>query len=428
MSKYFKIFQFVLWIWVAGSTHATDKLLDQIIVVINNDVIMQSELNQRFRWMRDQMSQQGVNMPPEEVLKNQVLDDLINNELQLQIARSLSIKVEDDVLNKTIKNIAEGNNMTLQMFSDLLEKDGYNYDQFREQIRDEITITRLRQQNIESRISVNDLEIDRFLEQEGLQTADTEVRLKHILIAVSGDSSSSDVTEEAKKMADKIREEARSGEDFSELARIHSDSTTAEQGGDLGWNKISELPSLFIRYVPDMIKGDISQVIKNESGFHIIKLAEIKEQDPIVIQQTRVRHILLELNPLAEDQELEEKLKKLRTRVIEGDDFDLLAKAHSDDAASAIEGGDLGWVTPGQLVPEFEKVMNELKESEISMPFKTNFGWHIIEVLGRRQYDDTQSIKRQKVRRILYDRKLKEEYRQWLARIRDEAYIEYRLR
>ncbi len=404
-----------------------DVPLDRIIAIVNNDVIMQSELEKKLRTVRNQIQQQGARLPPPSILEKQVLDNLIQNKLQIELAERTGIKVNDESLNRTISNIAFQNNVTLTEFREILESDGINYEQFREDIRNEIIISRLRKRNVENRITVSDREIDNFLANQEFQgNTDTEIRLSHILIALPEGATKEEI-EQTKLMAESVREDAASGKDFAELAKTISDSGTAEQGGDLGWRKISQIPSLFSEYIPNMTEGDVSEPIQSPGGFHIIKLTEARTGEKTIVEQTHARHILIKVDQLTSSEDAKKRLDQLRIRLEGGDDFATLARAHSNDPVSAINGGDLGWASPGQFVPEFEQAMNKLKPGEFSDPFKSSFGWHIMQVIERRQHDNTESVKRAGARSIIHKRKLEEVQQNWLRTMRDEAYVEYRL-
>ena len=415
----------VLLLSVANGARAGVPL-DRIIAIVNSDVIMLSELEEKLRTVRSQMEQQGTQLPPAEALEKQVLDRLIQNRLQLQMASQTGIRVDDETLNRTISNIAAENKVTLTQFRDILEKDGYSYEQFREDIRNEITISRLRQRQVENRITVTDQEIDNYLAtQEHQGNVETEIRLAHILIATP-DAASPEEIEQARLVADKAREDLKKGQDFAQMAASISDGQQALEGGDLGWRKLEQIPVLFAEYITDMKPGDISELIQSPSGFHIIKLVDIRSSDKLIVQQTQARHILIRTDELTTADIARTKLEQLKLRIDGGDDFAALAKAHSGDSVSAIAGGDLGWVNPGDLVPQFETVMNALKPGEISEPFETDFGWHIVQVLERREHDSTETIKRTKAREAIRNRKINEAVQTWLRQMRDEAYVEYR--
>lgn len=401
--------------------------LDRIVAVVNDDVILESELQDSIRTIRSQMQQQGNELPPRQELERQVLENLVVTKLQLQMAENSGIRVDDEMLNRAINDIANKNNLSLSEFRRILENDGYNYESFRQKIRQEMIIARLRQRQVENRITVTDVEIDNYLATQEIQgSGETEYRLSHILVAVP-DGASEDEREQRRMIAEKILEERQAGREFAELAREFSDSQQAADGGDLGWRKLSEIPSLFSDEVRNMSKGDVSEIVQNDSGFHIFELSDTRRGDSHVVTQTRARHILLRPDELSSEQAVHTRLSQLRERIINDADFGELARAHSDDTVSAVDGGDLGWVNPGDLVPEFQQVMNSLQPGEISQPFKTDFGWHIVQVLDRREHDSTREYRRAQAREAIRKRKTEEAMQNWLREMREEAYVEYRL-
>lgn len=424
------------WLLIAGfiissllATNLTAGVpLDHIVAVVNDDVVMASELAEKVRTIRNQMEAKHVTLPPANILEKQVLENIILTKLQLQFAKNTGIQVDDETLNKTISNIAAENNVNLTQFRKILEHDGYNYEKFREDIRDQITIARLKQRQVDNRVTVTDREIDTFLENEEIQGgAETEYRLSHILIEVP-ENATEEETEQARLVASKVLEDLSNGADFAKLAKEVSDGQQAENGGDLGWRKIEAIPTLFASLVINLKEGEVSDLIKSPSGFHIIKLTGLRNGgETHMVKQTHARHILLRPNELLSDEDARNRLQQLKLRIEGGDDFAELAKSHSEDTASAVNGGDLGWINPGDMVPEFQEQMDKLKPGEISEPFKSPFGWHIVQVLERRDYDNTEAQKRAKAREIIRKRKINEAEQNWLRSLRDEAYVEYRL-
>lgn len=401
--------------------------LDRIVAVVNEDVIMQSELELRTRNLLKQMTEQNAEIPPLDILKRQVLESMIMNKLQLQFAALTGIQVDDETLNQTINNIASQNKVTLTQFREILEKGGYDYERFREDIRNEITLTRLKQRQIDNRITVTDSEIDNYLSNEKVQgPLENEYRLSHILIAYPEEATDEE-KEQARLVANKVLDDLASGSDFATLAAKVSDGQQAQEGGDLGWRKEGEIPTLFADKVKEMKEGEVSKLIESPSGFHIIKLTGVRNKEEHIITQTHARHILLTATEFQTEKDVENRINQLKLRLDGGDDFAELAKSHSDDKVSAIKGGDLGWTSPGEMVPEFEEVMDKLKPGEISKPFKTQFGWHIVQVLERRQYDNSEELKRARAREIIRKKKIEEATQNWLRSLRDEAYVEYRL-
>ena len=401
--------------------------LDRIVAVVENDIIMQSELDIQLRTVVGRMKEQGVKLPSSSVLENQVLERMILTKIQLQLAENTGIRVDDETLNRTISNIAAGNNVSLSQFKEILEKDGFNYEKFRENIRNEIIVSRLRQREVDNRISITSKEIDNTLMNEEFQgSTETEYLLQHILISLP-EAPAPDEEEQARLVASKVLEDLKTGQNFATMATTVSDGQRALEGGDLGWRKKNEIPTLFSDQIATMEKGDISDLIKSSSGFHIVKLADVRSSNKHMITQTKARHILIKINELTTTDDARLRLDQLRTRLVGGDDFAKLAKAHSDDTVSAAQGGELGWVSPGVMVTEFENVMNQLEINEISEPFTTQFGWHILQVQDRREHDDTENARRTKASEAIRRRKSEEAHQNWLRHLRDEAYVEYRL-
>lgn len=388
---------------------------------------MLSELEEKVLTIKNQLREQGTSLPPSSILEKQVLDRLILTKLQTQMAANTGIRIDDETLNRTISNIAAENQLTLAQFREILESDNYSYEKFREDIRNEILISRLRQRQVDNRVVVSEREIENFLSSQALQDEfDKEYRLAHILIATpEGISIEKKAT--AKQTAQKILKELSAGQGFAQMAAAHSDGQQALDGGDLGWRKAGQVPTLFADFVADMQKGDVSELITSPSGYHIIKLTDVRASEQIVVTQTNARHILIRPNELITEDGAKARLLQLKQRIEGGDDFAELAKGNSIDTVSAADGGNLGWVGPGDLVPQFEQIMDTLAPGEISNPFETQFGFHIVQVLERREHDNTEDVKRAKARNAIRQRKMEEARENWLREMRDEAYVEYRL-
>jgi len=426
---------FLCWLVIGLSLNATAantppaprQALEKIVAVVNDDVITRTELDARLHAVKDQLKNQPSPLPPDAVLEEQVLDRMILASLQLQLADHNGIRVDDDTLNRTIEHIAEDNKLSLGEFRAALEKEGYDFATFREDIRREIIISRVQQRQVSDRIMVTEQEIDNFLATQRAQ-GDTgaEYHLAHILIAVP-DAASSERIGAARRRAAEVLAKLRAGANFQETAIAVSNGQQALQGGDLGWRKLAELPTLFVEPVSHMKAGDISDLIRSPSGFHIIKLMEQRNDERHIVTQTHARHILIRTDELTGDDAAEARLRELRQRIKDGADFAELARGVSSDTATAGNGGDLGWVNPGDMVPAFEAEIDKLATGEISAPFKTSFGWHIVQVLERRRHDNTDAIVRGQARDALRQRKIEEELQSWLARLRDDAYIENRL-
>lgn len=399
--------------------------LDRIVAVVNDQAISETELENAVKTIKLQMD--PSQLPPGDVLREQVLDRLIMKHLQRQLATSNNIIVDDETLNRALNSIAEQNNLTLERLRTILEGDGIDFNAYREGIRHEILQQRLRQRYVNNRINITDTEVDQFLTQQKVQgNSEDEYRLGHILIDLPEAPSAEDI-EAARQRGAEVLQSLAQGEDFEQLAMRHSDGQLALSGGDLGWRKLGELPALFANNVADMERGDTSDLIRSPSGFHILRLMDKRGGERHVVSQTHARHILIKTNELVDDASARNRLLELRKRLQNGEDFAMLARAHSDDKASAAKGGDLGWSSPGQMVPAFEATMGELEPGQMSEPFQTQFGWHIVQVLERRQHDDTDTFYRNQARQQLFQRKAAEEEELWLRRLRDEAYIEIRL-
>jgi peptidyl-prolyl cis-trans isomerase SurA len=399
-------------------------LLDRIVAVVENDVILDSELTREANAIKRRLQENKVMIPPDFILRKQVLERLVLEKLQLQRARQIGIHVTDDMLRQAIADIAARNGLSVEQFRQQLESQGINFAAFQDSIRKEMIINHLRAREIGSRIKVTDREVQHFLETQGdIGKEKVRYRLGHILIAVS-EAASATTIQKALDKARRVVKELRQGADFKEKAVAVSDGGNALRGGDLGWRTMSQIPTLFVDVVSKMKKGEVSDPIRSPSGFHIIKILDMKGLNRHIITKTKVRHILIKTNELINDEEAQKRLRALKERIQDGDDFGALARAHSDDKGSAIKGGDLGWVVPGVLVPPFEQAMNRLKVGEISEPVQTQFGWHIIQVLDRKQQDDSLEFKKNKVRDEIRKQKMEEETELWLRRLRDEAFVE----
>ena len=403
------------------------QVLNQIVAVVNDDVILRSELDSAVKEVSAQLKAKDTPLPSKPVLEKQVLEKLILERLQLQLAESNGIKIDDITLNKKMQEIAKENGVSLTDFRTVLEREGFNYADFRENIRHQLAIAQLRQQMVGNRISISDQEVDNLLASlKASQLGNIQYHLAHILIATP-EAASEEQIQKARQRADKIVAKLRTGADFTQTAIAESDAPTALEGGDLGWRSAGQLPSLFVDPIKEMHPGDIHDPIRSPSGFHIIKLIAQRGDERHIVKQTHVRHILLKTDAVHTNEAVKARMDQLEIRLRGGEDFATLAKSNSQDTLSAAKGGDLGWVNPGDLVPKFEEVMNSTPTGQISQPFKTEFGWHILQVLGRREHDSTEEFNRSRARQLLRRRKGDEELFLWLRRLRDEAYVEYRL-
>lgn len=413
---------------VLAAARADDQKLDRIVAVVEDGVILESELDHKVQSIKRGLEQNNTALPPESILVRQVLERMIVEKIQVQLADKAGIRVDDETLRMAVKQIAERNKISVDELRGSLEAEGVSYADFLNQIRSEITIGRLRANQVNSQVKVSDREIDHYLESEqksGVK-ADSEFLLGHILVATPQAASAADI-QKAKDKAEAIFGELKKGADFKQIALQSSDDPEALKGGDLGWRKLAQIPTLFADLVPTMREGDLQGPIRSPNGFHIIKLLGVKGGEQRTVTKTHVRHILIKPNETLSDADAENKLRGLKERIANGEDFAELARAHSDDKGSAIKGGDLGDVEPGALVPPFEEAMNKLGPNEISAPVQTQFGWHLIQVLERRESSDSDEAQRAQARDAIFKRKVEEETELWLRQIRDEAYVEIRL-
>jgi peptidyl-prolyl cis-trans isomerase SurA len=414
----------VLLLLLNAAATATESL-NRVVAVVNDDVILESELNNRETMILKQLQQQQAQLPPRATLRKQVLDRLVLENLQLQLAERSGVRVDDEMLNSNLRNLAKQNGMTLTEFREVLEKDGLDYTAFREEFREQIIMNRIRQDMVDSRVQVTEQEVDQLLASAAsFKDENREYRLAHILVSVP-EAASPEQVQAARKRAEDILSRLNAGADFEQTAIAESDGQQALSGGDLGWRKTGQLPSFFTSVVGQLQRGQISELIRSPSGFHIVKIMDIRGGERHLIKQTHARHILLRADALVSDTEVETRLRQLRERIEQGEDFATLARSHSQDPGSASEGGDLGWVTPGQMVPEFEQAMDQLGTGEISQPVQSRFGWHLIQVVARREHDDTAEYRRNRARESIRQRKTDEELEIWLRRLRDESYVEY---
>ena len=407
---------------------SSGELLDRVAATVNDGVVLTSELDEQMAIVVDRLRSQKLDLPPQNVLRQQILDRLVLQELQMQRADRAGIKVSDETLNNALNDVAQSNQIRLADLPSALASQGIDYASYRDNIRKELAMQILRQRDVIARINVSPREIDQFIERQKKMPSDAnEYDISHILIAVP-QAASPEQADEAAKKADEVYQKAISGEDFGRLAVAYSNSQTALEGGRLGPRKGTELPTFLGEAIATMKAGDVTKPIRTPSGYHIIKLNEIKGSAQVIQNQVHARHILIKPNELQDDATVQQKLVSIRDRILnKGENFAAVASVVSEDPGSAAEGGDLGWAGPGTYVPEFEKQLAQLQPDEISQPFRTQFGWHIIQLLGRRQFDVTDDQRRQHAFTALRESKADEETELWLRRLRDEAYVEYKL-
>ncbi|MEQ1621623.1 MAG: peptidylprolyl isomerase [Methylococcales bacterium] len=400
------------------------QVLDAIVAVVEDDVILERELQDEVLSVVQRIQASKSEIPPNYILRKQVLEKLIIDKLQRQLAEKAGINVSEEALNGSVADIAQRNNMNVEQFREELTRQGMDYPTFLNNIRNEIIINQLRGREIGGRIKVTDREVDHYLEtQDKLGDASIQYHLGHILVAVKEGASASEI-QKAQAKADEIVIKLRSGQDFTQTAMSQSDDANALKGGDLGWRTMSEMPTLFVSEASNMKQGDIAGPIRSPSGFHIIKMLETKGTGQHTIVKTKVRHILIKTNELVDDAEAKNRLLNLKRRIADGDDFATLARTHSDDKGSAIKGGSLDWVGPSDLVKPFEDAMTKLAINELSEPVQTQFGWHLIQVLDRENKDDSNEYRKNQIRDAIRKRKIEEETELWLRKLRDEAFVE----
>lgn len=424
---------------LASAAHAqtrelttTGELLDRIAATVSSNglsgVVLQSELDEQVSAISERFREAKQELPPANVLRQQVLERLVVQEIQMQRASRANIKVPDETLNSALQEIAQRNGIPLSRLPEALAQQGIDYASYRDGMRKELTLTLLRQREVIQRISITPREIDQYLEkQKNAPEQSAEYNVSHILISVPQTATPEQLAEADERARD-VAKRASEGEDFAKLAIAYSNSQTALEGGALGWRKGSELPTILTEVIAQLKPGQVSEPLRTPTGYHIVKLNETRgASGPSVVEQIHARHILMKTNELQDDATVRQKLNAIRDRVLKGEDFAGLAATVSEDPGSASEGGDLGWFGPGQYVPELDAAVARLQDGEISEPFQSPFGWHIVQVLGHRQYDNTDELKRRRAAEAIRASHADEETELWMRRLRDEAYVEYKL-
>ena len=409
------------------ATAAEIAKIDRIVAVVDQGVITENELQDRMNIVSDQLAKQGTKLPPADVLRKQILERLIIDRLQLQFAAETGLRVDDSQLDKTIGRIAEQNKLDVPQFQAALQSQGISFSKFREDMRNEIILARLREREIDNRINVSEAEIDNYLlTQSSRQDVQDEFEVGHILIRAPEEGAPEEL-QKLKAKAEQALKELQGGADFAQVSAAYSDAPNALEGGDLGWKKSGQLPTLFVDALKPLQKGQLTAILRSPNGFHILKLNDRRgASSPMVIEQTHVRHILVKTSEVVSEDEAKHKLETVKERLANGGDFAELARLYSEDA-SAAGGGDLGWVNPGDTVPQFEEAMKALQPGQVSALVKTQFGWHLIQVLERRQQDMTREAARFKARQEIRARKGDEAYQDWVQELRDRAYVDIRL-
>ncbi len=433
----------VLMLMIVSAGHAQDKaarsarqpvLVDAIIAVVNTDVITMKELNDRTQIIEQRLRRQNMQVPPRDLLQKQLMERLIVNRAQMQLARDLGVRVDDTMLDRAVARIAEQNSVTVQVLRDQIERDGISFARFREEIREEITLQRLREREVDNKLQITESEIDNFLVSSTVRSADAqqEINISQILVRVPENASVQQIADR-KKRAEQAIEQLKSGGEFAKVAASFSDAGDALTGGELGWRSPARLPQLFVEAVEKLAAGEIAPLVRSANGFHVLKLVGrrnvggTKAGVSSVVQQTRARHILIKVSQIVSAAEARRKLVELKSRLDNGAaKFEDLARLYSNDG-SASKGGELGWIYPGDTVPEFERAMNALKPGEVSQPVESPFGYHLIEVLERKTEELSRERQRLVARQALREQKLEEAYEDWVRQLRDRAYVEYRL-
>lgn len=404
------------------------KPIDHIVAIVNEDVITRQELNEAIKVAIDRLQLQGMQLPDQHVLQNQVLESIVTKRVQLQSANEVGLSVGESEVDETVQRIAQENKLSLPEFYAVLEKDGISFNKFREEIRDEMIMARLKEREVKHQVNVTEGEVDNFLRtQETSAVGNDEYRLSHILILVTENMISSQIeqrSERAKMALAKLKE----GVEFSQVAAEFSDAADASKGGIIDWRPIDQMGPKFAELLEPLQPGDLTQIVQSPSGFHIFKLLGRRTQEAptVIIDQTHPRHILIKVNELTSENDAKLKINQIKERLDRGENFEELAKLYSEDS-SAASGGDLGWLSPGDTVAAFEQTMNALQPGQISEPVQSQFGWHIIQVLERRSQDVSLDRRRQAARQAIRTRKADVVVQEWLRQLRDQAYVELRL-
>lgn len=398
---------------------AETEILDRVAAIVEDNIILESELENRLAQIRANLRQSGQEVP-EDRLRREVLDHMILESIQLQMAERVGLRINDEQLNDAMTRVAAQNGMSLPEFQQALNASGTSYAAAREQIRREMLLQQVQRGNVNQRIQITDQEIENFLEsEEGRVRTAPEYRFAHVLIPVPGDADAA-TRRAAESRANAIAEKLRTGADYRSL------DGEGIKANDLGWRKQGDVPSLFADLAKKMHDGEVADPVQSASGYHVVKLLESRGHQE-VISQTKARHILLKPSAIRSEEQTEQLAARLRQRALDGTSFRELARTYSEDIGSAQEGGDLGWTSPGQLVPAFQQAMDDTPVGGISQPFKSRYGWHIVKVEDRRQQDVTEELRQRMARNIIHDRKFEEELDIWLRKIRDEAYVDIKL-
>lgn len=424
---------FLACLWAALPQHADAAerrrdpiLVDRVIAVVNNEVITQLELEEQVKLASRELTRQGTALPQRELLDKQLLERMITTRVLVQYAKETGLRVDEAQVDRAVSRLAKENKMSPAELKEFLQEEGVDFSRYRDDVRNDIFIARLREREVEGRVSVSDAEIESYLKGQQASGRNDEFNLLHILVTVP-EAAAPDQIQARKTRAEEALSKLKQGADFKQVSATYSDATNALQGGELGWRTVGRLPSIFAQAVSGMKPGDVSGLLRSPNGFHILKLVEKRStSNQVVVEQTRARHILVRLNEIVAEEEAKRRLEAIREKVVAGGDFAEFARAQSEDS-SAARGGDLGWLSPGDTVPEFEQAMAALKPGEVSPPVQSPFGWHLIQVLQRRTEDMTKERERQLARQSIRMRKGDEAFTDWVRQMRDRAFVEYRL-
>ena len=418
---------FLLSSFFSERMEAKIELIDRVIAVVDSGVIMESELNQRVQDIIGRLRSEGTELPPKELLEEQVLERLIIEEIQLQIGDSAGVKISDAELNRALSMLASQNSMNLEQFKESLDANNGSYSKLRNSVRKELIIQRVQRGKVGANIEISEQEIENFLNsEEGRSKLAEQYNVQQILLSLNSEAPESEVNSTKEKGADIIRR-YNEGESFEKLAATYSSDQNALEGGSLGWRKATELPTLFSDVVVKMKVGEASELIRSGAGFHIIRLAE-KRGDVVKFEdQTLVRHILVQLSEIRSEKQTKDLMNEIYQKLVDGEDFKQLARQYSEDPGSKMEGGELGWSAPDTFDPAFEEVMNSVDTGEVSRPFQSSFGWHILEVLDRRNEDISDDVRKNRAYSIIFNRKFEQELQRTLIELRSESYVDIKL-
>lgn len=419
---------FGLWALCAGGqTQAEEIPLDAIVAVVNNGVILRSELDQESTAISKQLQARGTPLPPKRILERQVLERMIDTELQHQEASRMGVVVDDLTVAQAIENIAKRNKIGIPEMRRTLEAEGLSFNRFREETRRQMITSRLQEQQVRSKITVTDQEVEQFLRRHANLSAQRSSVLLAQLLVSTPEGADTDTIKQAKNKATELYQKLKAGANFAELVVANSNGPNALNGGEMGWLDMGEVPNIASEVARTLNKGEISEPIRSSNGYHLFKLMDYRGSSGQWVTQYLVRHILIRTSELVSDDDARTRLEQLRYRIEGGEDFSALARSHSDDTGSAIKGGSLGWINPGDMVPGFAKMVVDAPFKRVTAPFQTNYGWHILEVLEQRQHDNAEEAMRQKARNSLKEKKVVEATELWRRRLRDEAYVEIHL-